>query len=111
MLAINLGANINMTQFLLPALGILFIIIGAILPLTKRNYFIGIRTPWTLHSDKVWDDTHRIGGRVFIVAGLIVFLSAFASPQHTFILVITCILAAVAITIAYSYKSFKSLKR
>jgi len=110
MLAINLGTNINMTQLLIPALGILFIVIGVILPMTKRNYFIGIRTPWTLHSDKVWDDTHRIGGRVFTVAGLIVFLSAFASPEHTFVLVFTSIIAAVAITIIYSYKSFKSLK-
>ncbi len=109
-LAINLGANINMTQLLIPALGILFIVIGVILPLTKRNYFIGIRTPWTLYSDKVWNDTHRIGGRVFIVAGLIVFLSAF-TPKHTFSIVFTSIIAAVAITITYSYKSFKSLKK
>ncbi|VVB75573.1 SdpI/YhfL protein family protein [uncultured archaeon] len=111
LLAINMDATINMTQLLVPALGVLFVAIGAILPRTKRNYFIGIKTPWTLYSDKVWDDTHRIGGRVFTVAGIIIFLSAFASPNHTFILVFTSIIAAAAIPIAYSYKSFKSLKK
>jgi len=109
-LALNLGLNINMGQLIVPALGILFFIIGVILKKTKRNYFIGIRTPWTLYSDKVWDDTHKIGAKLFKTAGIITFLGVFV-PQYSFFLLLASIIAASVITIAYSYKSFKSQKK
>ena len=61
-LAWNLGfTHFKMSKSLLPAVGLLFIMIGFMIRKAKRNFFIGIRTPWTLSSDKVWDETHRVG--------------------------------------------------
>ena len=61
----NMGVQFNMTQFFVPAIGILFFYIGTILKYTKRNWFVGIRTPWTLSSDVVWEKTHKLGGKLF----------------------------------------------
>jgi len=63
-----------MGQMMVPALGILFYYCGILIENAKRNWFIGIRTPWTLSNEKVWERTHKIGGKLFKIAGLIAFL-------------------------------------
>jgi uncharacterized membrane protein len=55
----NIGSRFNMGQLMIPALGILFYYCGILVENAKRNWFIGIRTPWTLSSETVWDKTHR----------------------------------------------------
>lgn len=55
-------------------IGLLFILIGNFSPKFKHNYFIGIRTPWTLASEDVWKKTHRFGGKVFVILGLLMLL-------------------------------------
>ncbi|MCD6528067.1 SdpI family protein [bacterium] len=61
----NLGLRFYIGQAMIPALAILFYYCGVLLEKAKRNWFIGIRTPWTLSSDEVWDKTHQLGGRLF----------------------------------------------
>ena len=58
----NLGFRFDFTRVLVPALGILFYGIGVLLSRVEMNWFVGIRTPWTLSSKEVWDDTHKLGG-------------------------------------------------
>jgi uncharacterized membrane protein len=55
---------------IIAAVGILFAVIGATLPRFSRNFFAGIRTPWTLASEEVWNRTHRMGSKVFVIMGL-----------------------------------------
>jgi len=69
----NLGYEFNMVQMMVPGLGILFYLLGVVLGKAKRNWFVGIKTPWTLSSDKVWDKTHVLGGKLFKIAGVIAF--------------------------------------
>ena len=70
----NLGGfKFDIFVFLPPASGILFYYCGILIENTKRNWFIGIRTPWTLSSDTVWDKTHKIGGKLFKYAGVLAF--------------------------------------
>ncbi len=76
-LAWNLGKTFNMNQAILPALGLLFIFIGYMVGKAKRNWFVGIRTPWTLSSETVWDEVHRIGGTLFMLSGFITLLGVF----------------------------------
>ena len=65
----NLGYDqFNMSTAMLPALGLIFVFAGIMMRQAKRNFFIGIRTPWTLSSDRVWDETHRIGSTLFIAS-------------------------------------------
>ena len=65
----NFGYEFNFSQILVLPMAMLFISIGILLPSFKRNFFVGIRTPWTLADDKVWKKTHKLGGKLFILAG------------------------------------------
>jgi len=77
-LAWNLGfTDFRMSGAMLPAVGLLFIFIGFMLRQARRNFFIGIRTPWTLSSDRVWNETHRIGAVLFMISGALAFLGGF----------------------------------
>ncbi len=101
-LSAALGAQFNMTVMLLPVVGLLFIGIGLILPHAKRNFFIGIRTPWTLSSDTVWAETHRVGAWAFGLAGVVAILSAFLGENGIWLLMGALLLAAF-VPVVYSY--------
>lgn len=105
-----LGGQLNINYFIIPAISLLFIVIGLFLPKIKKNYFVGIRTPWTLHSEKVWDETHRIGGRFFVLAGLIALLSLLLPESLSFFVLIGGIMICVLIPVVYSYFAFKGLE-
>jgi uncharacterized membrane protein len=69
-IASSLG-KVNPAYVIPELVGILFIFIGNFSPKFKPNYFVGIRTPWTLASEEVWKKTHRFGGKVFVILGLL----------------------------------------
>src|SRR5574339_1044875 len=84
-LAWNLGyTGFRMSGAMLPALGLLFIFIGFILRQAKRNFFIGIRTPWTLSSDRVWEETHRLGAVLFMISGALAVVCGFFGGTTAF---------------------------
>ena len=100
----NLGyTGFNMSNAMLPALGILYFFIGYMLRKAKRNFFIGIRTPWTLSSDTVWDETHRVGSVLFMIAGALAFLGAFVGGKTAFWFVFVPIMVSALVTLVYSY--------
>ncbi|MBN1386194.1 SdpI family protein [Candidatus Woesearchaeota archaeon] len=98
----NLGKEFNMTLAMIPALAILFYFTGILLEKSKRNWFIGIRTPWTLSSDKVWDKTHRLGAILFKISAVII-LTALVFPDYVVWLILVPILASAIIPLVYSY--------
>jgi len=102
----NLGKRFNMIQVLAPAFGILFYYAGILIEHAKRNWFIGIRTPWTLSNEKVWQKTHEIGGRWFKIAGLITLLGVLLPSYAIFFVLLPIILVAVY-TIIYSYFEYQ----
>ncbi len=102
----NIGIRFDMGQFMMPALGILFYYSGVLIEHSKRNWFIGIRTPWTLSSDSVWDKTHRIGGKLFKASGIIAFLSVFF-PKYLILLAIAPVILSVIYTLIYSYSEYQ----
>lgn len=98
------------TKLMSLGIGILFILIGNYLAKVKNNYFIGIKTPWTLASDEVWRRTHRLGGWLFFLAGLIIILVGLFVKGEVFVPVfITVILAAAFIPMVYSYIIYRRL--
>lgn len=100
----NLGyTNFAMSKAMLPALGILFFFIGYMLRRAKRNFFIGIRTPWTLSSDYVWDETHRLGSVLFMVSGVLAFLGSFFGGMLAFWFLFVPLIGSTLITLVYSY--------
>jgi uncharacterized membrane protein len=89
-------------------LGILFVVIGNLLGKVTRNFFVGIRTPWTLASEEVWNRTHRLAGKLFVVAGLAVVVSAFVGG--TVWTMIVAIGLASLIPVVYSYVAYKRIE-
>jgi len=87
-LAYALGYQVNVPKPIFILIGIMFIFIGNYLPKTQPNYTIGLKLPWTLHSDYNWQKTHRLAGILWIIGGLLIvvgafFLSTEASPVLT----------------------------
>ena len=99
----NLGYDqFNMGTAMMPALGLVFIFAGIMMRKAKRNFFIGIRTPWTLSSDHVWNETHRIGAFLFIGSGIIAMLGVFLK-SYAIWLVLVPILGSTLFLLVYSY--------
>jgi len=110
-LAWNLGyTGFNMGSALLPALGLFIFFMGFLLEKTKRNWFIGIRTPWTLSSDKVWEETHRLGATLFKISGLLAILGAFL-PEIAFWLMFLPLIGSSLFLVVYSYLLYARRER
>ena len=107
-LAWNLGfTHFKMSTSLMPALGLLFILVGYMIRKAKRNFFIGIRTPWTLSSDKVWDETHRVGSWLFIGSGVIASIGSFFGRMTAFWLVFVPLIGSAIFLVIYSYMLYQ----
>ncbi len=109
-IAWNLGKRFNMSQMITPALGIIFYYCGVLTENAKRNWFIGIRTPWTLSSESVWNKTHKTGGKLFKIAGLTAFLGMLF-PNYVFYFIFIPVLLVVFYAIIYSYFKYQKEKR
>jgi len=70
----GIGITLPVGKIMPISIGFLFVIIGNFLPKVRQNWFVGIRTPWTLSSEEVWNKTHRFGGKAFVVSGLAMIL-------------------------------------
>ena len=100
----NLGyQGFRMSAMMIPAMGLLFILVGLLLRQAKRNFFIGIRTPWTLSSDHVWAETHRVGGVLFVVCGVIALFGIFLPGMAAFWLLLGPLFASTIFLLVYSY--------
>lgn len=91
--------------------GLIFIVIGNFLPKMRYNYFMGIRTAWTLADERVWDKTHRFSGLLFIIAGLIITGAGLWAPAPYFTgLMLGAVLGAALISVIASYVYARQLK-
>ncbi len=89
------------------ALGLMFVIIGNYLPKCKPSYTIGIKISWTLNSEKNWAATHRMAGKLLVIAGILVMLTALLPAKLIVWFVIPILLASIVITLVYSYNYYK----
>lgn len=98
-------------NYMLLIIGFLFIMLGNYFKTIQPNYFIGIRTPWTLENETVWKETHRLAGKIWFVGGiLIVLASLILSKQLITYVFITTLVIMIAIPILYSYFKFEDIK-
>jgi uncharacterized membrane protein len=102
----GIGISVPVTIIFPGLLSILFYYIGEIMIKSKRNWTVGIRTSWTLSSDKVWEKTHVIGGKLFKLSVPIFIFSMFF-PSLTFLIVMGYIMGITIFLIAYSYVEYK----
>ena len=104
----NAGYHLDFMLLLVPAMAIFFFLVGELISKAKRNYFIGIRTPWTLASDEVWDRTHRVGGRLFKIGAVITLLGIFFPKLAVWFLLVPLSVVSVAVVVL-SYVYFRQL--
>ena len=98
-----LGWPVSVPTFVLLSIGALFMILGNFMPRIRSNWMMGIRTPWTLDNETVWRETHRLGGRTFMVGGIATMIAAFLPPRIQPIVAITALVIAGFIPVIYSY--------
>jgi uncharacterized membrane protein len=107
-LAWSLGyTNFKMSTSMLPAMGLLFIFIGFMLRKAKRNFYIGIRTPWTLSSDYVWDKTHQLGATLFMASGLLTFIGGIFGGMAAFWFLFVPLIGSTIFLLVYSYALYQ----
>ena len=105
-----MGDNIKLERVIFPAVFGLFIVLGNLMNSIKQNYFIGVRTPWTLESEYVWRKTHQLTSKIWVYGGLILLPISLINPIIGLISVITFIILGAGYPVYYSYKLFKEEK-
>ncbi len=106
---INLGNGLNMSLALTPAFAGLFYFTGALVERAKPNWFVGIRTPWTMSDERVWAKTHAVGAKLFKAGGIAV-LSGLFFPALALPLVLAFAVGGGLGTVAYSYIEYGRLQ-
>jgi len=112
----NLGywKSFDPVTIIVPAVALLFFYVGYMLNFTKRNFFIGIRTPWTLANEKVWDKTNKLAGKLFWICGALTLL-ALVSPSDfklwIVLLPITIVVIGLVIYSLFEYRKTKRLQK
>ncbi len=111
-LGIALGWPIQIGQVMMIGIGLLFAGLGNEFGRLKRNSFAGIRVPWTLANEDVWRISHRVGGRAFVIVGLVSVLCGLIVPPETGIIVLMIlVLGWVVFTMVYSYAVSRRIAR
>ena len=106
----NFGYKLNMTTLIMPAIALLFFYIGSIMKYLKKNWFIGIRTPWTLSNDKVWEKTHKLSSKIFKLLGIIILLGLFFPTKYLILIILIPTLSAAFGLVIYSWWIYKKEK-
>jgi uncharacterized membrane protein len=102
------GSSFHIQSLVTGAVGLLLVVIGNYMGKLRKNFFIGIRTPWTLASDDVWAKTHRLGGWMFIFGGLGLITQSLTGVNEIALLGIIAII--VVVPIGYSFFEYKRLE-
>lgn len=101
--------NITIDYLLWGIMSVFFIFVGNYMPKIPQNYFLGVRTPWTMHDEDVWKKTHWVCGYLFIIFGIIIMLTAFIAP-HLMVSILS-VFAVVIVIFCFGYSYYLYRKR
>ena len=108
---IALGFKVNMVEIILVLLGAFFVLLGNYMPKLKKNYTVGIKVPWALNSEENWIRTHRFGGKVYVVTGIVCIITGLLvnliGENVAFVIIMVLIFAGSFLTMGYSYWLYK----
>ena len=103
-----LGWGVPIPRVIMAAVGGLFMVLGLLMPSMRPNWFMGIRTPWTLSSDVVWRKTHLLGRTCFVLAGLLLVLTSFFSSELAVGVILGAVAGAVITPVVYSWFAWRA---
>lgn len=104
----NLGYHFIIIQLMSPGLAALFYYAGVLTQNARQNWFVGIRTPWTMSHPVVWQKTHQLGGKLFKLTGLVTLLS-FPFPNLAIMFLLIPILTTTVTVFVYSYLEYQKI--
>ena len=104
------GAGLERLPFIL--VGLLFVVMGNIMPKTRRNGLIGFRVSWSMYNDETWRRVHRFGGRAMVLTGILVMIAAAAipSPLAAIIVLLAFLTGALIVTLVYARRVYTEEK-
>jgi len=102
-LGYGLGAPVRMDRVVPAGVGVLLMVVGNYLTRVEPNWFVGIRTPWTLSSERVWHRTHRVGGWILVGGGFLVVLTLFVPAGAALPILLTTIGLVAVVPVVLSY--------
>jgi uncharacterized membrane protein len=100
------GYPLPVPMIVMLAIGVLFMVLGNYMGKLRKNFFVGIRTPWTLSSDAVWERTHRVGGWLFMLGGLVAIVATLAGAPMW--LALGALIAAALLPMIYSFQIYRT---
>jgi len=107
--AAGAGYNVPITPIIGGGVGLLFVVLGNVMTTVRSNFMFGVRTPWTLTSDLAWDKTHRLVGRLWVVGGLLMFVSSLLGRAELLVVVILgIVIGSLVLAFVYSYQVWRS---
>lgn len=104
----GIGVPVPMARVVPAGAGLVLMVLGNYMGKFTKNFFCGIRTPWTLASDEVWLRTHRLGGRLFVLAGIIVLASGLLGGGP--VPVLAAVAVAAVTPVLYSYFLYRRIE-
>lgn len=105
-----LGYPIPVNRVMPAAVSVLFVVLGNFMGQIRPNYFVGIKVPWTLANEQVWQKTHRLAGKLWVAAGLIGLVAALIGDATGGVILGVSLGVATVIPVVYSYLEFRKLK-
>ena len=110
---IGSGLAVDMVRVVVVGVGVLFIVLGNVMPKTQPNWIAGIRLPWTLSDPVNWQATHRMGGLLMMAGGAVIVLAAIVTGHPMTLLAVTlvCVFLPVLVTTIYSYRLSRQMRR
>ena len=102
-----LGWPIPILRVVPLAMGILFVVLGNVLPRARPNWWFGIRTPWTLSNARVWARTQRVGGFALVASGVVAIASALLPSRFALPVLVAAVVAAAIFSVGYSYFAWR----
>lgn len=102
-LLVAFGRDVNVSAMMLISVGLLFVVLGNVMGKIRPNWFVGVRTPWTLSSHRSWNKTHRLAGWLFVLLGVVTTFCGFVQNRWTFAIAISLGGLVITWTIIYSY--------
>ncbi|WP_340025793.1 SdpI family protein [Paenibacillus sp. FSL K6-1096] len=111
-LSVNHGLNEQFAagKWATAGLGLMLAVIGNFMPQIRDNYFIGIRTPWTLANPVVWQRTHRFSGKIWVAGGVLLALAAFMPGALSPGTVIAALIIIALVPVVYSWMISRGAK-
>ncbi len=107
----NLGYAFNVGYFVAGIIGLMIMIMGNYMGKLKPNWFVGIRTPWTISSENVWTKTHRLGGILMMIFGVVIIISPWLPETLAMVLFIVSAIAFSLGSMIYSYVIYRQEKK